>query len=197
MKRFVELLTWLAISMCSPVYAAVVGGMDFPNPLGGFELRSVIDNEMSNPGLGVTLLYNAPGVKVAVFVYNYSQSNIPDGINSTLIQKEFSKARSNIQQVYPDAQTLVGVEKLRVKGTSVLHSAFHYTEIRQESREAVISHLYLLAKNGNFVKVRATFSSSDRPELGSRIQAHFIEDLCRMVAKQHLTERPPRKTLSD
>jgi len=65
MKRFYQSLifSWV-ILMVLPAHADVIGGIDFPRTLAGFELRSVIDNEKSNPGLGVTLFYNAPGVTV-------------------------------------------------------------------------------------------------------------------------------------
>jgi len=184
MKRFLQSLifTWV-ILMVLPAHADVIGGTNFPRTLAGFELRSVIDNEKSNPGLGVTLLYNAPGVKISVFVYNHSQSNIPDGIDSTLVYNEFGKASGNVQQAYPDAQLLAREDQYLVAGIPLLQSAFQYTEMRPGSREAVLSHLYLTARKGNFVKVRATYSATDRPELGRRIQIGFIEALCQILAK--------------
>lgn len=184
MKRFWQLLilSWMAL-MIPPVHADVVGGINFPRTLGGFELRSVIDNEKSNPGLGVTLFYNAPGVKVSVFVYGHSQKNIPDGIDSPIIHNEFYEAKSNIRQAFPDAQILEREERLFVAGVPILQSVFQYTEMRPGSRETVLSHLYLTARKGNFVKVRATYSSSDRPEHGRRIQIQFIEALREILAK--------------
>ncbi len=169
--------------MIAPVDADVIGGIDFPRTLGGFDLRSVIDNEKSNPGLGVTLLYNAPGVKVSVFVYDHSQKNIPEGIDSSIIHREFSGAKGDIRQAYLDAQILVQEERLLVSGVPVLHSAFQLTTMRLGSRETVLSHLYLTAKYGNFVKVRATYSSTHLPELGRRIQMQFIDSLFAILAK--------------
>lgn len=183
-KRFWKLLilSWVTL-MISPTHADVIGGINFPRTLGGFELRSVIDNEKSNPGLGVTLLYNAPGVKVSVFVYDHSHSKVPEGIDSPIIHNEFSEARGNVQQAYPDAQILVREEQFLVAGVPFLQSAFQYTEMRQGFRESVLSHLYLTGKKGNFVKVRTTYSATDRPELGRRIQIQFIEALCEILAK--------------
>ena len=169
--------------MYLPAHADVIGGIKYPRTLGGFELRSVIDNEKSNTGLGSTLLYNAPGVKVSVFVYDHSERNIPEGIDSNIIHSEFTQARGNVQQAYPDAQILVREERLLVAGIPILQSAFQYTEMRPGSRDTVLSHLYLTARKGNFVKVRATYSATDRPELGRRIQIQFIEALCQILAK--------------
>ncbi len=184
MKRFWQflILFWVTL-MISPVHADVIGGISFPRTISGFELRSVIDNEKSNPGLGVTLLYNAPGVKVSVFIYDHSQKNIPEGIDSSIIHREFSEAKGNIRQAYPDAQILVREERLLVSGVPILQSAFQYTEMRPGSRETVLSHLYLTARKGNFVKVRTTYSATDRPEFGRRIQIQFIEALCEILAK--------------
>lgn len=184
MKRLWQflILSWTAL-MYLPAHADVVGGIDFPRILGGFELRSVIDNEKSNPGLGLTLFYSTPGVKVSVFVYNNSERNIPEGIDSNIIHNEFIRARGNVQQAYPDAQILVREDRLLVAGVPILESAFQYTEIGLASRDTVLSHLYLTARKGNFVKVRATYSATDRPELGRRIQMQFIEALCQILAK--------------
>lgn len=169
--------------MSLPADADVIGGFNFPRTLGGFELRSVIDNEKSNPGLGVTLLYNAPGVKISVFVYDHSQRNIPDGIDSSVIRDEFAEARSKVQRMYPDTQILVRESSFVVANIPILHSAFQHTEMKPGSRETVFSHLYLTARKGNFIKVRATYSSNERPELGYRIQTQFIEALCYILAK--------------
>lgn len=55
MKRLLRLLiAGLAGMMSSPAVADVIGGIDFPKSFGGFELRSVIDNEKANPRFGVT-----------------------------------------------------------------------------------------------------------------------------------------------
>lgn len=177
------LLSCLVALMCLPANADVIGGIDFPHTLGGFELRSVIDNKKTNPGLGVTLFYNTPGVNVSIFVYDHSKHNIPEGIDSSVIRKEFAEASGNIQQANPDAQMLVREESLSVGAVALLQSVFQYTEMRPGTRETVLSHLYLTARKNNFVKVRATYSATDRPELGRRIQIQFIEALCQILAK--------------
>jgi len=169
--------------MFLPVHADVVGGIDFPRTLASCKLRSVIDNEKSNPGLGVTLLYNAPLVKVSVFVYDHSQRNIPEGIDSSVIRNEFAEARNNVQQMYPDAQIMVREGRFLVADIPILHSAFQHTEMKPGLREAVFSHLYLTARKGNFIKVRVTYLLNERPELGYRIQTQFIEELCHILAK--------------
>lgn len=182
MRRLLLLVAATLLNTLSgQVLANVVGGVDFPKSLSGFELRSVIDNEKANPGLGYTLLYNAPGVKVSVFVYDDSQRGLPEGVDAPVVRKEFAKARGNVQQVYPDAQILVREERFVVGGVPLLHSAFQYSEMKPGVRETMLSHLYLTSRKGNFVKVRATYSAND--ELGHHIHVQFIEELCRVITK--------------
>ncbi len=111
------------------------------------------------------------------------QRNIPDGIDSIIIHNEFINARGNIQQAYPDAQILVREERLLVSGVPIVQSSFQYTEMKPGSGERVFSHLYLTARKGNFVKIRATYSATDHAELGRRIQTQFIKALCQTLAK--------------
>lgn len=65
---------WFAVifiaGACLPAVAATVQGMHFPKQLGSFTLDSVINNEKEMPGQGVSLLYDSPGVKASVFVYD-------------------------------------------------------------------------------------------------------------------------------
>jgi hypothetical protein len=125
MKRFFQsLIFWGVVFMGFPAHAEVIGGINFPRTIGGFELRSVIDNEKSSPGLGVTLFYKAPGVKISFFVYDHSLDNIPEGIDSTIVHDEFDVAISNVQHTYPDAQILVREERLLVGGVSIVQSSF-------------------------------------------------------------------------
>jgi len=185
-KRLLQLLffCWVAL-MYLPAHAAVIGGIDFPSTLGGFELGTITDYEKLNPGAGVSLSYNIPGVKAEVYVYNSSQHNIPEGIDSSVIRKEFSAVSDHIQKAYPDTQILVLEERLLVDGIPILHSVFGYVEMKPGSREIKESHLYLTARKGNLIKVRVTYSysGSDNQGHSRRMQTEFIESLFRVVAK--------------
>jgi hypothetical protein len=173
------LVTGLGASL---THAETVGGIDFPSAPAGFELRSVIDNEKSNPGLGVTLLYNAPGVKASVFVYDDSQPSIPDGVAGAAVRDQFATAVGHVKQFYPDAQSLARETKVTIAGIPLLYTAFTYTEVQPGSRETAMSHLYLTAYKGSFIKVRVTYSGVDRPDLGYRTQVNFVESLFDAIA---------------
>ena len=75
-------LLFFALLLSLSAQAELVRGINFPSQLGPFELMRVIDNEKSNPGFGASVLYNAPGIKATVFIYDYGHGHIPDGIGS-------------------------------------------------------------------------------------------------------------------
>lgn len=183
-KRILHLLfsCWVAF-MCLPAHAVVIGGIDFPRTLGGFELKSVNDLEKLSPGLGVSLNYNVPGVVATVYVYGATWGNIPDGADSPIIKKHFASVKNDVIKIHPDAKILDRESQFLVEGIPVLHSASQYISIVEGARKAEESHLYLTALKGNFVKVRITYSGSDQPELGLRLQTQFIESICREMAK--------------
>lgn len=172
----------LMVGHCGWLHAETVAGIDFPSAPAGFELRSVIDNEKSNPGLGVTLFYNAPGVKASVFVYDDSQPSIPDGVAGAAVRDQFATAVGHVKQFYPDAQSLARETKVTIAGIPLLYTAFTYTEVQPGSRETAMSHLYLTAYKGSFIKVRVTYSGVDRPDLGYRTQVNFVEALFGAIA---------------
>lgn len=168
--------------MSTSLYAESIDGIDFPQTIAGFKLRSTIDNEKLTPGLGVTLRYGAPGVKISIFVYGHANLIIPDGIDSAITREHFANAREDIKNLYSDVQTLTDEQRFVVNGIPLLHFAYQYTESKPGSRIVVFSHLYFTAKKGNFIKIRVTYSSSDQPEVSMRMQTQFIEHLCQILA---------------
>jgi hypothetical protein len=165
----------------------IIGGIFYPLMLGGFELRSVIDNEKSYPGLGVTLLYGRSEVKISIFIYNKLKNSIPEGVESVDFDGEFAEATNDILRAYADARILMKERLVPISNITFLESIFLYSEMGSASRAPVISHLYVTARNNHFVKVRATYSATDRPELGHRVHLHFVEELGKLLANQRLT----------
>jgi hypothetical protein len=163
--------------------AESVGGIDFPANLAGFELRSVVDHESAHPGLGFALLYNAPGLKASVFVYDHSVKNIPDGADSSVAHRELLEANGNIELIYSDVRVLQREELTFVAEIPYLHSVYLYNENKSTSRGAMRSHLYLTAWNGNFVKIRITYSATERVESSDRMQDQFLEELSRLMRR--------------
>ena len=158
-----------------PIDENIYCGIRFPSLLNSFELRTVIDEEKSDPGLGVTLNYIAPHSKVSIFIYNLSLQNISENIESPVILDEYENAIGDIYQLYPDARIIVKREQLLVSGLPILHSEFQYTKVNSGHNIIVNSHLYLTAINDNFIKIRVTNIDCDN------LHELFIVDLCRIL----------------
>jgi hypothetical protein len=184
MKRLWRLLVLLVVMLlCAPADAEVFGGIDFPQNLGGFVLRSTHDYEKTSPGLGTSLFYSLPGVTVTVYVYGQSQYTIPDGIDSSLVRQHFSQVRREVQQVHHDAQILIQQERVSLAGVPALHATFELSDMEKDSHEIVSSHLYLMAQKGNFIKVRASYRKANPPENGDRAQLEFVGALGQLLSK--------------
>lgn len=152
-----------------------VRGMNLPESVGPFTLRQIIDNERENPGLGSTVYYNAPGAKISVYVYDHSLKLIPDGIESEEIKSEFAVCKRAIKEAYPDAQLMVAAEKFNVGGVGLLHSAHQFTEAKPGTRTVMISHLYLGTRQGNFIKIRASYPADNPPPANEKMVTTFVE----------------------
>ena len=183
MKSF---LKWFAITFLAaawiPAFAANVQGMNFPKHLGTFTLNSVVNDEKEIPGQGTALLYEAPGVKASVFVYDLGMKHIESGIDSKAVRDEFLKTSGDVRTVHPDAQNLDSSKNLTVSGIPLLHVAFQYVESEPGSRDIVFSNLYITAKNGNFILIRTTYSAINQPQRGYRVEMGFIESLCKALS---------------
>lgn len=162
-------------------HGEVIGGVDYPPRLVEFELKKVINNEASNPGLGTTIYYNTPGVKVSIFVYDKKTPNIPDDAESAIVRREFFESSANIQTLNPNAKKVVKDRVVTIGSKRLLEAIYQYPESRLNEAEPVISHLILTTKNGKFVKIRSTYSAVDQPERGFRTHASFISALARLL----------------
>ena len=179
MKLHFRVYAFACIALVSlSAVAADVYGIYFPNNLAGFTLGSVINNETDTPGQGYSLLYDHPGVKASVFVYNLGIKNIPNGDDSKIVHDAFERAISDVKSVHPDAQNLDATPQLSIHGISLLHAAFQYKAVETGWHDVVFSHVYMTAQNGNFILVRTTYSATDQSARGLRVEARFIEGLC-------------------
>lgn len=180
-------LRWISAPMLylclaqATAHSEVIGGVDYPPKLVEFELKKIIDNETSSPGLGTTIYYNTTGVKVSVFVYDKRIRNIPDDADSSVVRSEFLESSANIRALNPNAKSVVKDRVVTIGSRRLLEAIFQYPESRTNEAEPVISHLILTTKNGKFVKIRSTYSAVDQPERGFRTHASFISALARLL----------------
>lgn len=145
-----------------------VNGFDLPKEVAQFELRQVLDNERSHPGLGYTVFYNTPGVKVSLYLYNL-QGPVPEGVGDTT-REHFVQTHRDILSAHPDGELLGKARYAEAGGVPVMHAAYGY----EEDREKVTSHLFLTALRNNFVKIRATYDR-DHDEQGWAMLHRFVE----------------------
>ncbi len=143
---------------CASAGAGDTRGMAalFPAELGGFVRGEPIDFESKDPGLGIGLPYNHPGVKATVYVYDLQSADLPDGIGSREARDEVGKAEGDVSRSYKD---------VRVLSASDVYS----------------SHLYLAIRNGNFVKVRVTYAEGSGVSDRDAAHERFAQALCRFA----------------
>jgi hypothetical protein len=70
----------------------------FPNKLGKFELKNVLDIEKQSSGSGVLLEYTCCESNVTIYVYNYTIKPIKNGIVYDIIHDEMDKSIDDIYQ---------------------------------------------------------------------------------------------------
>lgn len=173
-------LLYLCLAQVS-AHGEVIGGVDYPPKLVEFELKKVINNETSSPGLGTTIYYNTPGMKVSIFVYDKKIRHILDDVESRMVRSEFLESSANIQVLNPNAKSVVKERVVTIGSRRLLEAIYQYSESRPSEVEPVISHLILTTKNGKFIKIRSTYSAVDQPERGFRTHASFIAALARLL----------------
>ncbi len=115
-----------------------------PFSIGWFHYDRKLDNRDQDPSLGITYEFSNGYSKLAIYVYDYGIENIPDGI-SLLLQEHSHQLILDIKNVHPE------------------YDAFHETISDKESllqgfaSDEEISHLFLSAVGGKFIKARITF----------------------------------------
>ena len=73
-------------------------GILLPKVIAGFSRGTPIDNEISKPGLGVTIPYSTPGTKVTLYVYDFQLENIVEGPESEVVVAHFRETLNNVGQ---------------------------------------------------------------------------------------------------
>ncbi len=140
-------------------------GIILADKLGDFERTKIIDNEVSSPGLGTSVLYGAPGIKATLYIYNMQITYITDGINSPFLKKYFTMAKSDIKQAekyghykltseFATQSTYLNVKN---KTFPTFQSNFTYQENNEEES---LSSLYMTAYNNYIIKIRISYLKS-------------------------------------
>ena len=133
-------------------------GVYLPRQVGEFTRDTAIDNEATNPGLGVTVPYSAPGLKATVYVYDLGIPTIPEGPTSDITLRLFSRSVEDVHAlathgVYESVhlQEKYGTGS-PARGQEFLCAQF---EIKQGGRR-LDSYVFLTAHSSKFIKIRIT-----------------------------------------
>ncbi len=150
----------------------------FPADLVGFSLCDVINNELENPGLGVTAKYQAPGIVVSVYIYNKCLDSISDGLRSESVSIEFQEAGLDIYRAHRELDLLIPAEIVRLSGTDFIHGFYAYSD---SNVGRVFSHLLLRAMGGEFFKFRISYLDGDSSEMCLKSGMSFVGKLFEFI----------------
>lgn len=154
-------------------------GLTFPDSVEGIVRGEVTDYEGKNPGLGVSVAYDRPGITVTVYLYTLSLRSISSDLASPILKDHFNQVIQDIYKVeelgyYKNVKNLAqGTTFLKQDNTGpkALFASLSYVQ----SGTNRLSKLYLLGHKNHFVKIRFTYDKA--------VQKHSEETL-----KQFLNE---------
>lgn len=119
-----------------------------PYQLGWMNYSSILNNELSAPGLGLTIQYGAPHLNLSLYIYNKGSERIDCNETPELFRAEFEAAVSDIVLTHPQAEPGIFRDQ-----DGLLFKAF--------SIDSAYSCLMLMTARNHFIKVRATQSGTD------------------------------------
>lgn len=155
-------------------------GLVFPDRLAMLEKKDeVTDYSAEDPGLGISLGYNGPGIIITVYLYTMGLENIPTDLQSPILQEQFRQAVNDIVQT-AKAGYYVDLEKIsegeatwdatKVKS---LQASFRFKRNDQD----VLSQVHLLGYKNHFLKLRITYAK-DFPK---EVLEEFFKELASLL----------------
>lgn len=180
------------VALADPYHHATTG-IVFPDHIATLEKEEQItDYEAENPGLGVGVGYNAPGITVTVYIYTMGNKIIPTDLKSSVLMNHFSLVSGEIVKTgsmgyYSDVMRISENEIVWSDdrmGTKSLHASFNYNQHGQDR----VSHLYLLSIENNFLKVRFTYDKEIK-ESAEKLQKEFLEEFSSILNSNYLRNK--------
>lgn len=167
MKRFARtcilailLLVTSVAEVSAEPYRHPATGMVCPDQLADMDRGKVTDFEAEEPGLGVSIGYNAPGITLTIYLYNLALEPFPDSLESPAFAAHFKQTVDDVVQagqlgyyvgLKKTAETAVSLTA-RHDGPKALCASFSYAQNGVER----LSKLYLFPCRNHFLKVRFT-----------------------------------------
>ena len=150
-----------------------------------FDIEGITDYETEKPGLGFSVGYNGPGLKVTVYVYTMGIKTIPEDLDSSILKDHFKKAANDILYMeelghYSNVKNISDGEAKWGAGETQMRSLYGSYGYTQRGRDC-LSHLYLMGFRNHFLKVRFTY---DREIQGNaeKIRNEFLGEFSRILS---------------
>ena len=165
-------------------------GIAFPETLGSLPRQKA--HRYKDPKLGMAVAYHDKSIlRANVYVYDFGEEDIADGVASEAVKEQFALARKDIENAaardyYKDLEKLAeATAEVQTPGgpRSFLSASFRYAQApgpRVRFLGTNVSHLLLTGYRGKFVKVRFTYPEEKKAE-GEKALAAFLEDLGKLM----------------
>lgn len=157
-----------------------MAGLGGAREIGGCMLTSFVDNEKDNPGLGVSLFYASPKLKVTLYIYDLQRGDIPSNGISEVVKDGFLKAKEALREVHKDNLSIGEDEVIDISGVLFYYSKFEYEAILEcnDNHARYILDLYFGSFLGKFIKIRTTHLKAD--EANFEVET-FVHELSRIL----------------
>jgi hypothetical protein len=177
--RFVATLISLALPTVPSLAQDTFRGIVLPSQLGTLQRGKVTNNEMTSPGMGVTVAYGAPGIKATVFIYDLGVPNLQGDAQSRVLREHAEQSVRDVLQVNSDVEIVEPLQPATGDCGKFLRAKMKYKERNDVTRELLESHLYLGIHRGQYLKVRFTYPTRIAFSSGVVAEARFAAAFCR------------------
>lgn len=154
--HFRRLIAIAPLALLLAVPLALADEPRAPDVLGSLRFRRV--RVFDQPGLGYSMVYDGDGSVLTVFVYDRTDSTIPDGIESDLVQAQFRTAIEGVLRSteWEAAELLcTGSRPVRSGSANVPDVLEAYFRLSKRS-EPMQSAILLAGWHRHFIKLRWT-----------------------------------------
>jgi len=159
-------------------------GLIFPDSVEGIIRGNITDFEGKNPGLGVSVAYDRPGITVTVYLYTLGLRSISGDLASPALKNHFAQVMQDIYEVEKRGyykfvnKTAEGITFFRADktGPQALSASFSYVQNGVER----LSRVYLLGHRQHFVKIRFTYDKSVQAQTEEKLTA-FLNAMANMI----------------
>lgn len=93
------------------IYLGDRAGLSLPYEIGWVHYTGMIDNEVENPGLGVSVSYDGPQMRGTLFVYDKEMVALDIRQNPEPVHQEFNAATEDMARIYGDARVIRDISK--------------------------------------------------------------------------------------